>query len=121
MASKGAIFLYNNSENKLSFLSTKGVEEEEPIAPSKALLNSFKKYRHGHALLAGDEKWITGRFKKHSRKLKTKAVLPLYHKENLLGLLCKLGTELLRLFIGKRPNLHTQEIFVTFHKVGIRG
>ena len=88
MASKGAIFLYNNSENKLSFLSTKGVEEEEPIAPSKALLNSFKKYRHGHALLAGDEKWITGRFKKHSRKLKTKAVLPLYHKENLLGLLC---------------------------------
>ena len=88
MASKGAIFLYSNSENKLSFLSTKGVEEEEPIAPSKALLNSFKKYRHSHALLVGDEKWITGRFKKHSMKLKTKAVLPLYHKENLLGLLC---------------------------------
>ena len=69
MASKGAIFLYNNNENKLSFLSTKGVETEEPITPSKVLLSSFKKYKHGHALLVGDEKWITGRFKKYSTKL----------------------------------------------------
>ena len=88
MASKGAIFLYNNQDNQISFLSTRGVEPHDPFKPTKAFLAKLEKYRHGHALLSDKEKWITGRFKKYVAQSKTKVVLPLYHKKNLLGVLC---------------------------------
>ena len=38
MASKGAIFLYNNQDNQISFLSTRGVEPYDPFKPTKAFL-----------------------------------------------------------------------------------
>ena len=95
MASKGAIFLYNNQDNQISFLSTRGVEPHDPFKPTKAFLEKLEKYRHGHALLSDKEKWITGRFKKYVAQSKTKVVLPLYHKKNLLGVLC-IGEKFMR-------------------------
>ena len=95
MASKGAIFLYNNQDNQISFLSTRGVEPHDPFKPTKAFLEKLERYRHGHALLSDKEKWITGRFKKYVVQSKTKVVLPLYHKKNLLGVLC-IGEKFMR-------------------------
>ncbi len=88
MASKGAIFLYNNKENQISFLSSRGSELGDPFKATKALLSSLNKYRHTHVLLNRKERWITGQFKKYVNRSKTKAVLPLYHQDRLLGVLC---------------------------------
>ena len=88
MASKGAIFLYNNKENQISFLSSRGAELGGPLKVTKALLSGLNKYRHTHVLLNRKEKWIAGQFKKYVNRLKTKAVLPLYHQDRLLGVLC---------------------------------
>ena len=88
MASKGAIFLYNNKENQISFLSSRGVEPGTPFKATKALLSSLNKYRHTHVLLNRKERWITGQFKKYVNNSKTKAALPLYHQDRLLGVLC---------------------------------
>ena len=43
MASKGAIFLYNNQDNQISFLSTRGVEPHDPFKPTKAFLAKLEK------------------------------------------------------------------------------
>ena len=88
MASKGAIFLYNNKENQISFLSSRGVEPGDPFKATKALLSGLNKYRHTHVLLNRKERWITGQFKKYVNNSKTKAALPLYHQDRLLGVLC---------------------------------
>ena len=88
MASKGAIFLYNNKENQISFLSSRGAEPGDPFKATKALLSGLNKYRHTHVLLNRKERWITGQFKKYVNSSKTKAVLPLYHQDRLLGVLC---------------------------------
>ena len=88
MASKGAIFLYNKKTDELSFLSNSAKENPKPITPPKPLIRELIKHRHGHVLIEGQKRWITGGLKKYTNKEKIKIITPLFHKSSLLGLLC---------------------------------
>ena len=88
MASKGAIFLYNKKTDKLSFLSSSSKENLNSITPPKPLIRELIKHRHGHILIEGQKRWITGGLKKYTNKEKIKIITPLFHKNSLLGLLC---------------------------------
>ena len=89
MASNGAILLYNNSSSEMSFLSTKGSPEQQPFPAPKNLKAEIRKYRYKHVFLVDQEKrWISGKLKKYTESAKTTIMVPLFHKENLLGVLC---------------------------------
>ena len=88
MASKGVIFLYQNEKEELSFLAAQGTDKAEPISPPKKLVENIKTYRYSHILLETMPKWITGKFKKHIIESKTKVILPLFHQNHMLGVLC---------------------------------
>ena len=89
MASNGAILLYNNSSSEMSFLSTKGSPEQQPFPAPKNLKAEIRKYRYKHVFLVDQEKrWINGKLKKYTESAKTTIMVPLFHKENLLGVLC---------------------------------
>ncbi len=88
MASKGAIFLYDKKEDNLSFLSAKGVKSYNPFTPPKNLIKKLIDYRHSHVVLKQNERWISGVFKKCIIESKIKIMTPLFHKKELLGILC---------------------------------
>ena len=88
MASKGVIFLYQNEKDELSFLAAQGIDKAEPISPPKKLVENIKTYRYSHIILENIPKWITGKFKKHIVESKTKVILPLFHQNRMLGVLC---------------------------------
>jgi adenylate cyclase len=88
MASKGVIFLYKKEKEELSFLASQGIDKSEPLPPPKQLVENIKKHRYGHIILEKTPKWITGEFKKHIIESKTKVILPLFHKNHMLGILC---------------------------------
>jgi len=88
MASKGVIFLYKKEKEELSFLASQGIDKAEPISPPKQLVENIKKYRYGHIVLENTPKWITGKLKNHIVEAKTKIILPLFHKNHMLGVLC---------------------------------
>ena len=88
MASKGVIFLYKKEKEELSFLASQGIDKSEPLPPPKQLVENIKKHRYGHIILEKTPKWITGEFKKHIIESKTKVILPLFHKNHMLGALC---------------------------------
>jgi len=87
MASKGAIFLYNK-EKEIFLLSKRGFGLSDPISPSQKTIERLKKYSHGHIVFSKGKKDITGALKKYLLNEKVKILLPLFHKENFLGLLC---------------------------------
>ena len=88
MASKGVIFLYKKETEELSFLASQGIDKAEPISPPKKFVENIKKYRYGHVVLENTPKWITGKLKKQILESKTKVILPLFHKNHMLGVLC---------------------------------
>tara|TARA_B100001750_G_scaffold82441_1_gene65381 strand:- start:280 stop:2295 length:2016 start_codon:yes stop_codon:yes gene_type:complete len=87
MASKGVIFLYQKEKHELSFLATQGTDRAEPISPPKKLVENIKTHRYGHVFLENMPKWIAGNLQKHIIESKIKVLLPLFHKEHLLGIL----------------------------------
>ncbi len=86
MASKGAIFLYKKETNRLSFLTTKGIEKANPFIASVDFKKELKKYNKKHIFLEKNKKTII--IEKKTRGGKLKIALPLFHKNNLLGILC---------------------------------
>ena len=88
MASNGSIFLYNNSNSEMSFLSTKGSPEQKPFPAPQSLKSEIRKYRYKHVLIDQKKRWISGKLKKYIEGAKTTIMVPLFHKENLLGVLC---------------------------------
>ena len=52
------------------------------------LVENIKKYRYSHIILENIPKWITGKFRKHIVESKTKVILPLFHQNHMLGVLC---------------------------------
>ena len=88
MASKGAIFLYHQTDNNLSILASQGLKNKKSFSAPKQLVKQSKKYRHNHILLEKTPRWLTGRLKKHTQDSHLKILIPLFHKELLLGLLC---------------------------------
>ena len=88
MASNGAILLYNNLSSEMSFLSTKGYSEQRPFPAPQNLKSEMIKYRYKHVLIDRKKGWINGKLKKYIEGAKTTIMVPLFHKENLLGVLC---------------------------------
>jgi len=88
MASKGAIFLYHHDTDQLSVLASQGLNKQNPFSSPKKLLNQSGKYKNTHLALKNNQPWITGELKKCTLELGTKILVPLFHKDRLLGLLC---------------------------------
>ena len=87
MASKGAIFLYNKKE-EIVLLTGRGFDIKTPLAPTTAEIKKFKEHSHSHLILPKSEKQVSGKTKKLLVKNKTKIIIPLFHKETFLGILC---------------------------------
>ena len=88
MASKGAIFLYHPNKNELSILASQGLKKIFSFTPPKKLISESIKFRHDHIKLDKTPRWITGELKKNINELAIKILVPLFHKDRLLGLLC---------------------------------
>ena len=87
MASKGAIFLYNKNK-EISTLSKRGFDLQAPLSMSSAELDTLKNHKHSHLTLPIEDKGHNGETFEHLTKEKAKIALPLFHKNNFLGLLC---------------------------------
>ena len=87
MASKGAIFLYNKNK-EISILSKRGFDLPAPLFMSSAELDTLKNHKHGHLMLPIEGKGHNSETFEHLTKEKAKIALPLFHKNNFLGLLC---------------------------------
>ena len=87
MASKGAIFLYNKNK-EISILSKRGFDLPAPLFMSSAELDTLKNHKHGHLMLPIEDRGHNGETFEHLTKEKAKIALPLFHKNNFLGLLC---------------------------------
>ena len=88
MASKGAIFLYHRTKEKLSVLASQGLQERKPFSPPKKLIDQSGKHRHDHIKLDKIPPWITGELKKCITESAMKILVPLFHKDHMLGVLC---------------------------------
>ena len=88
MASKGAIFLYHHSSDQLSILASQGLKKRNPFSSPKKLPSQSAKHRYGHIELESPPSWITGELKKCILESGGKILVPLFHKDRLLGLLC---------------------------------
>tara|TARA_Y100001970_G_scaffold286498_1_gene408823 strand:+ start:719 stop:2731 length:2013 start_codon:yes stop_codon:yes gene_type:complete len=87
MASTGSVLLYNKEKN-FSFLAGQGIKNKESFTFTEKTIDHLKKYRHGHITLNNTPDWIAGKLKNHITESKTYILLPLFHKELFLGLLC---------------------------------
>ena len=88
MASKGAIFLYHHEGDQLSILAAQGLKKEAPLSSPRNLSGQCLKHRYSHIELDENQSWITGELKKCILELGAKILVPLFHKDRLLGLLC---------------------------------
>ena len=88
MASKGAIFLYNEMTDNLTSLSSKGADVKKTFRPPKNLKVELQKHRKNHVLVDDKKKWISGHLKEYIKNAKINTILPLFHKNQFLGLLC---------------------------------
>ena len=88
MASKGAIFIYNEKTDNLNSLSSKGTDINQTFRPPKNLKVELQKHRKNHVLMDKEKKWISGPLKEYVKNAKINTILPLFHKDQFLGLLC---------------------------------
>ena len=88
MASKGAIFLYNEMTDNLTSLSSKGADVKNTFRPPKNLKVELQKHRKNHVLVDDKKKWISGHLEEYIKDAKINTILPLFHKNQFLGLLC---------------------------------
>ena len=88
MASNGAIFLFNSKNNGISKLSSISIKEEQNnFSLDEAFLENIKVYQYGHLDYSENPNWISGELKKYLKASKIKTIIPLYHKNKLLGML----------------------------------
>jgi len=88
MASNGAIFLFNSKNHVISKLSSISIKEEQNnFSLDEAFLENIKVYQYGHLDFSENPNWISGELKKYLKASKIKTIIPLYHKNKLLGML----------------------------------
>ena len=88
MASNGAIFLFNSKNNGISKLSSISIKEEQNnFSLDEAFLENIKVYQYGHLDYSENPNWISGELKKYLKASKIRTIIPLYHKNKLLGML----------------------------------
>ncbi|OUX32711.1 MAG: hypothetical protein CBE24_02970 [bacterium TMED264] len=88
MASKGAIFLYNEKTDNLTSLSSKGADVKQTFQPPKNLKIELQQHRKNYVLMDDKKKWISGILEEYVKNAKINTILPLFHKDQFLGLLC---------------------------------
>ena len=88
MASKGAIFLYNSKTDNLKVLASKGSDIKSVFKPPKNIKTQLINYRYKHLIINNEKNWISGELKKYIKNASIKVILPLIHKDQLLGILC---------------------------------
>ena len=96
MASKGAIFLYNK-DKEITLLSKRGFNLETPLLLSSSEIENLKGYKHGHLIFSKKDKKLSDKVGGYLEKESVRVILPLFHKNNFLGLLC-LGSK----FMGEK-------------------
>ena len=88
MASSGAIFLFDNKNQAISKLSSISIKEEQnKFNLDEIFLENIKVYQYGHLDYSENPNWISGELKKYLKASRIKTVIPLYHKNKLLGIL----------------------------------
>ena len=88
MASKGAIFISENKTNLFSILVSQGLKKTTPFYAPKSIKKELNKVKHEYIIYDSSIKWINGELKKNIDLLKIKIIIPLYHKEIMIGMLC---------------------------------
>ena len=88
MASNGAIFLFNSKNHVITNLSSISIkEEQDTFNLDEKFLENIKIYQYGHLDYSENPNWISGDLKKYLKASKIKFIIPLYHKNKLLGIL----------------------------------
>ena len=89
MASNGAIFIFHKDDTSVSELCSIGINNNsKSIKLSDSFLVNIKVYQYGVLNYDKQPDWIEGDFKKYLAKSSIKTIIPLFHKNRLLGILC---------------------------------
>ena len=89
MASNGAIFIFHKEDTSVSELCSIGINNNsKSIKLSDSFLVNIKVYQYGVLNYDKQPDWIEGDFKKYLAKSSIKTIIPLFHKNRLLGILC---------------------------------
>ena len=88
MSSKGAIFLFNDQTNLVTVLASQGLKKTDSFHPPKSIKKELKKVQHQHIDYQPSITWVDGALKENIDELKTKVIVPLFHKNLLIGMLC---------------------------------
>ena len=89
MASNGAIFIFHKEDTSVSELCSIGINNNsKSIKLSDSFLVNIKVYQYGVLNYDKQPDWIEGDFKKYLAKSIIKTIIPLFHKNRLLGILC---------------------------------
>ena len=89
MASNGAIFIFHKEDTSISELCSIGINNNsKSIKLSDSFLVNIKVYQYGVLNFDKQPDWIEGDFKKYLAKSSIKTIIPLFHKNRLLGILC---------------------------------
>tara|TARA_A100001015_G_scaffold320709_1_gene448135 strand:+ start:364 stop:2385 length:2022 start_codon:yes stop_codon:yes gene_type:complete len=88
MASNGAIFLFDSTKCAISKLSSISIKDDRnQFELAESFLLNIKAYQYGHLDYSENPDWINGELKEYLKISKIKTVIPLYHKNKLLGVL----------------------------------
>jgi len=89
MASSGAIFIFHKEDSSVSELCSIGIKNySKPIELSDSFLVNIKVYQYGVLNYEKQPDWIEGDFKKYLTTSSIKTIIPLFHRNRLLGILC---------------------------------
>ena len=88
MASNGAIFVYNSNNQEISKLSSISIKNDREIfILDDSFIANIKVYQYGHLNFSEKPDWISGPLNRYLESSKIKTIIPLFHKNNLLGIL----------------------------------
>ena len=89
MASNGAIFINNEDGTSITELCSIGIDGNPlSINLSESFIVNIKVYQYGILTYDKQPDWIEGDLKKYLEKSNINTIIPLFHKNKLLGILC---------------------------------
>ncbi len=87
MASKGVIFLTEEKEKRLKVLSAQGNSQEKSFLINRSEKKYLKNFE-GYGYYNEKESILNEDLKLYFKSLTVKVIVPLYHKQDLIGILC---------------------------------
>ena len=89
MASNGAIFINNEDGTSITELCSIGIDGNPlSINLSESFIVNIKVYQYGILTYDKQPDWIEGDLKEYLEKSNINTIIPLFHKNKLLGILC---------------------------------